>query len=362
MAGLVLLFGSVGICLGLYRFVAFWMVAPQGAVRAVFYEVKKSSSPMGIAHDLERLGIITNARMFYWYGRMTGKLNRFKAGDYRFMTNMKPDGVISVIMSGISYGYPITIPEGYTLEQIAMVIDRARPGAKQEFLSLCRDFQFISSFVTAGILSAAPPTLEGFLFPETYLMTRKTPLSDLIHQMVRKYRSVMSPDRVQLAQSLGLTEYQLVTLASIVERETGDPSERPLVASVFHNRLKKKMRLQSDPTVVYGLKDYNGNITKKDLLTRHPYNTYVVPGLPVGPISNPGREALLATLSPAKTEYLYFVSHNNGTHEFTSTYGDHQRAVSKFQLDPRAREGHSWRELDQKHREKSSQELPDSNQ
>jgi UPF0755 protein len=141
----------------------------------------------------------------------------------------------------------------------------------------------------------------------------------------------------------------------MIEKETGAPEERPLISSVFHNRLEKKMRLQSDPTTIYGIWDrYQGNLHKADLLERNEYNTYQIPGLPIGPISNPGKEALEAALYPAKSPFLYFVSHNDGTHEFTSPYQDHQAAVRRFQLDPKAKSGKSWRDLAKRHAPKKS--------
>ena len=344
-AGLILLFASAAIMNGLYHFVRFWMEAPQGPTLVVFYEVKPGMSPHQVSNELKQLGVITSAKMFYWYGRMTGKLAKFKAGDYRFTTSMKPDEVMNIIMSGISFGYPIVIPEGYNIEQIAAQIEKVRPGAGDRFKNLCEDETFINGL---GLFKSSPKRLEGFLFPDTYFMTRKTHIEDLIRQMVKNYRSVFSPELEAKAVAIGMTEFEVITLASIVERETGSPKERPMVASVFHNRLKKRMRLQSDPTVIYGLKNYQGNITKKDLLTPSPYNTYTLPGLPVGPIGNPGKESILAVLNPANTPFLYFVSHNDGTHEFTENYEKHRQAVGRFQLDRKAREGHSWRELNQK--------------
>jgi UPF0755 protein len=147
-----------------------------------------------------------------------------------------------------------------------------------------------------------------------------------------------------------MPRHEHVTLASIVEKETGAPGERPMIASVFHNRLKKSMRLQSDPTIIYGILDQNGgepvkNITKQDIITTTPYNTYKIEALPVGPIANPGKESLLATLNPAESDNFYFVSRNDGTHIFTKTYEEHSQAVRTYQLDPKMREGKSWRDL-----------------
>lgn len=333
---------SVAVATVTYQFVKFWMgPAQSGPVKMIFHEVKQGEKPRLLAEQLEQEGIVSSARFFYWYGRLTGKNAKFKAGDYRFSTKMRPSEVMAIIMSGVSYGYPLTVPEGYSMAQIAELIENFRPGAGERFLKLCSDKKFI-----AGLgFNPVPVSLEGYLFPDTYLIGRKVPEAEIIKTMVRKYRSVFTPELSNRAQMLGMTEHQIVTLASIVEKETGARHERPLIASVFHNRLKKKMRLQSDPTVIYGVASYNGNITRKDLERYTPYNTYKINGLPIGPIANPGKDAILAALYPAESEFLYFVSHNNGTHEFTTNYDDHRKAVVKFQLDRKMREGRSWRDL-----------------
>jgi UPF0755 protein len=315
-----------------------------GPSKTVFYEVKVLSRPANVTRDLEQLGVISNARLFYWYGRITGKLAKFRAGDYRFTTAMRPDEVMNIILSGISHGIPLTVPEGFSYTQISELVEATHPGMGTRFKELCVDKKFIASL---GFVPA-PESLEGYLFPDTYLIGRQTPPEDVVRQMVRKYKGIFTPELARRAHEIGFSEHQAVTLASIVEKETGAKQERPLISSVFHNRLKKKMRLQTDPTVIYGIKNYRGNITRKDLETFTPYNTYKIAGLPPGPIANPGKEAIYAALYPAESAYLYFVSHNDGTHEFTSTYEDHQKAVRQFQIDPKAREGKSWRDMNKK--------------
>ncbi|MBI2604546.1 MAG: endolytic transglycosylase MltG [Deltaproteobacteria bacterium] len=342
IAGTLLLVISAAVVAVTYKLVHFWM-RPASSLpsRAVFYEVRKNESPQAIARDLERSGIVSNASLFYWYGRFTGKNQKIRAGDYRFTTAMRPDEVLTVLMSGISYGIPFTVPEGYNLDQIVSIIESIRPGSGTRFERLCRDPAFISS---VGI-SAPNKNLEGYLFPETYLIGRRMPEEEIIRQMVRRTLSLFTPELMERARQLGFNAHQIVTLASIIEKETGAPEERAMISSVFHNRLRRKMKLQSDPTAIYGKKDFDGNLRKADLRAASPYNTYVIPGLPIGPIANPGKDAILAALYPNPTPYLYFVSHNDGTHEFTSTYEEHMKAVSKFQLDRRAREGKSWRDL-----------------
>jgi UPF0755 protein len=191
-------------------------------------------------------------------------------------------------------------------------------------------------------------SLEGYLFPDTYQVTKFTNERKLLSAMVRKFESVWVQYEKELAPTK-FTRNQLITLASIVEKETGAPEERPLISSVFYNRMQKGMMLQTDPTVLYGKMNLSnkleGNISRSDLKTETIYNTYTIKGLPPGPISNPGIEAIKAALHPAQGEYLYFVSMNEGRHRFTKSYKDHLEAVRKFQMDPKAREGKSWRDL-----------------
>ena len=199
------------------------------------------------------------------------------------------------------------------------------------------------------------------MFPDTYNLTKYTPLRELIAAMVQKF--ILAYNNVEPMATVRMSRHEAVTLASVIEKETGAPDERPMIASVFHNRLHKGMRLQSDPTIIYGLWVASGvmkeNITKADIMSPTQYNTYYIAKLPVGPISNPGKDALLAALRPSNSDNLYFVSRNDGTHAFTKTYEDHQKAVRLFQLDPRAREGKSWRDLKAREKqEKASSTQP----
>jgi len=175
-------------------------------------------------------------------------------------------------------------------------------------------------------------TFEGYLFPDTYYFPKEAGVEKIISTMVERFRAVFVPEWRERAIQLGFTVNQIVTLASIIEKETGTPFERALISSVFHNRLKKKMRLESDPTVIYGIKDFNGNLTRKDLKTVTPYNTYQIRGLPAGPIANPGRASLEAALYPEDTSFIYFVAKKDSTHHFSTNLKDHNRAVRKYQL------------------------------
>jgi UPF0755 protein len=194
------------------------------------------------------------------------------------------------------------------------------------------------------------------LFPDTYGVTRSESAKDIIAKMVRRYHQIVDPSWPARARQIGFSMHEVVIFASIVEKETGAAWERPLISSVFHNRLKKRIRLQSDPTVIYGIKNYSGNITKADLRRKTPYNTYRIAGLPAGPISNPGKEALHAALYPKKSPYIYFVSRNDGTHVFSKTLKEHNRAVYKYQKLRKHRVGKSWRDLARKNKKENTKE------
>jgi UPF0755 protein len=204
------------------------------------------------------------------------------------------------------------------------VASRAGFANMDEFVRLCRDRTFIQS------LGIQADSLEGYLFPETYLFPRDTSTQDVIKAMAARFFKVWDK-YADMARGHELSRHQIITLASIVEKETGAPQERPMIAAVFLNRLKKKMRLETDPTVIYGIPDFDGNLTKKHLQTPTPYNTYVIDGLPPGPIANPGEDSIKAVLQPANTDYLFFVSKNDGTHQFSRTLKEHNQAVSQYQ-------------------------------
>jgi UPF0755 protein len=337
LVGIAILF--VGI--GFFFRTALQAYQPKNTERVVI-EIDRGRTAPSIARQLEAMQIIRNQTIFLYYGKLTGAWSAIKAGEYELSPSMSPAQIFSVFASGVSLSRPFLIREGQNIFEVAEVVESKGFGSKEAFLKLARDPKFI------GDLDLTPPpkSLEGYLFPDTYHFPKKTTQSEILRAMVKRFLSAWGPNEEQKALELGLSRDQVITLASIVEKETGAPEERPIIAGVFHNRLKKKMRLQSDPTTIYGVWDrYRGNLHKSDLLATNPYNTYTIPGLPAGPISNPGAEAIHATLNPSIHHYLYFVSKNDGTHEFTATYSEHEKAVARFQLDRKAREGKSWRSL-----------------
>ncbi len=312
---------------------------------AVLFEVGDGETLGGVAKDLYEQQLISNRLLFEYYAKVLGQANKLKVGEYQITVEMSPAEILKLITSGKSFARTITVSEGLNIFEIASLLERSGLGSKVKFLGFVRDPSFASQVMGFGV-----PSLEGYLFPETYAVTKYMDERALIELMVRRFREVWAtlPDS-PIRKSFNI--HQIVTLASIIEKETGAEEERPLISSVFHNRLQKRMRLQTDPTILYGLALQSGrivaNIKREHLSQKTSYNTYVISGLPPGPIANPGREALEATLAPADSKFLYFVSRNNGTHVFSETYEAHSKAVRDFQMNPKARKGRSWRELKQ---------------
>lgn len=288
------------------------------------FTVKEGSSLKEVAGDLEKRGLITNKTLFVLWTRVKGFGKDIRAGEYSLSPAMPPVQLIEILRKGIGILYPITIPEGFTRDQIAEVLAAKGMADKKEFLKLTEDQALLRQYGISG------PSFEGYLFPDTYHFSKGAPTSAVLDAMVKRFRQAVAP-LTEKARGSGMTLEEVVTLASIVEKETGRPEERPLIASVFLNRLRLGMRLESDPTVIYGIENFDGDLKKKNLAEKTPYNTYVIYGLTPGPIANPGLEALQAVVDPAKSDYLYFVSRNDGSHHFSRTLAEHNRAVEIYQ-------------------------------
>lgn len=286
--------------------------------------IPKGSSLRRIKQILGEQGVIRDDIRFLILARLVKEGKRLKAGEFQVPQGLTPLEVLRFLESAKPVQYRITVPEGWTMEQVAQIFARDKWVDPEKFLHLCRDKAFILS------LGIKADSLEGYLFPETYTLVRgEVNEKSLITSMTHRFFTVW--DGLNKSEDIPLPRHQLVTLASIVEKETGSAGERTQIAGVFYNRLNKGMRLQSDPTTIYGLKNFNGNLTRADLNKATPYNTYVIPALPPGPICNPGRAALEAVLHPAEVPYYYFVSKNDGSHLFSKTLKEHNRAVYKFQ-------------------------------
>jgi UPF0755 protein len=298
----------------------------QGAEQ--FVEIPQGAGPAGIARRLAQAGVVRNTLAFRIAVWVTGEGRRLQAGEYRFDHPVSARQVVEKIARGEVYLRPLTFPEGLTMRQMAELYEQKGFGTAAEFLAAARNVSLVSA------IDPAAEDLEGYLFPDTYALPRRATADQLVARMVAGFQKALTPQVRQNASARGLDVRQLVTLASIVEKETGTASARPLVAAVYSNRLKIGMGLQCDPTVIYALERagrYNGNLTRENLLFDSPYNTYRYPGLPPGPIANPGRGSLEAAASPAAVPYLYFVSRNDGTHAFATTLEEHNRNVEEFQ-------------------------------
>ncbi|MCC6932757.1 MAG: endolytic transglycosylase MltG [Deltaproteobacteria bacterium] len=283
-----------------------------------------------IAIRMEDSQLIRRWWALYYLARMKGdtietQLRKIPAGEYQISSSMTPARILETLLSGNVIYYTFTIPEGANIKEIAAIVEKSTLATAAEIL---KGATTSSTIQNLGILSSS---LEGYLFPDTYKFTKPITSEKILQRLVDRTKAKLTPEVRKRAADLNLSINQLLTLASIVEKETADPKERPLIASVFSNRLRLAMPLQSDPTVIYGIPDFNGNLTKLHLKTPNPYNTYLTKGLPPTPICNPGLEAIEAVLNPSESEFLYFVAKNDSTHHFSTSYKEHREAVNRYQ-------------------------------
>jgi UPF0755 protein len=306
------------------------LLIPSGNSRLpIVVEFQQGVSFYRIAKTLREKGVIRDQGAFTLLARLRGSTKRVKAGEYEFDTSMTAFDVIERLEKGIVVRHFVTIPEGYNIREIGELLEKKGLSQKGRFMAKACERGFLSS------IGIDADTAEGYLFPDTYSFTKGMTEEAMIKNMVSRFREVFTDELKRRAGDVGLSLKDLVTLASVVEKETGISTERPVIARVFLNRLNEGIPLQSDPTVIYGIKDFNGNLTKDDLLTETPYNTYLKRGLPPGPISNPGIDSIKAVLYPEDAPYLYFVSKNDGTHYFSRTLSEHNRAVRLYQVNNR---------------------------
>ncbi|WP_028585629.1 endolytic transglycosylase MltG [Desulfogranum mediterraneum] len=310
--------------LGLGGWLGSYLLSSSAGSGVVRVEIPQGAGVREIGEILQEQGLLNGDLRFLLLVRFAGLTTRLRAGEYAIPHGLTPLGVLRVLEQGRVVYHPVTIPEGLTVRQLAEIYGQGGWADPERLVALAADPLFARS------LGVAQAGLEGYLFPDTYFLAKGTvDEAALLKMMVNRFFQVA--DTLPALEESGLELHQLLTLASIIEKETGAAHERPLIARVFLNRLKRKMRLQSDPTVIYAIPAFNGNLTRADLRRPTPYNTYVIKGLPPGPICNPGREAILAVLRPASSNALYFVSKNDGTHVFSSSLKAHNRAVKIFQ-------------------------------
>ncbi len=281
-----------------------------------------------ISNLLELHGIIRSALIFTWYVRLQDEVFSLKAGEYHFDNPLALADVAAKLHKGEIHHYPVTIPEGFSMNEIIELLHRSGFGSEVLFRELMQNTEMVAD------LDPVAKNLEGYLFPDTYFFTRNLREEKIVRLMVSNFRRIWTQQRMEQTQELKLTIREVLTLASLIEKETGLDEERAAISAVFHNRLNRGMKLACDPTVIYAvkrIKAYDGVIHQSDLRLDSPYNTYLYSGLPPGPIASPGLGSIDAALYPADVEYLYFVSRNDGRHIFSTNYRTHQSAVRQFQ-------------------------------
>jgi UPF0755 protein len=301
------------------------------------FSIKAGEGFASINYRLHKEGFITSPRLFHHYTKYQNALNKFKAGTYEISQGEHMGQILDGLVNGTPILTRVTFAEGKNMFEFGKILEAQGITSYQDFITECRNSDKIK------MLGVEAPSLEGYLFPETYKFAPNTPAKQVVEAMVRLFREKTAS--IDFSQSF-LSPHETITLASIVEKETGAKWERPIIAGVYLNRLKRKMRLQADPTTIYGIwENFDGNLQKKHLLEVTEYNTYKMNGLPKGPIANPSLEAIKAVLNPAEHNYIFFVSKNDGTHIFTESYKDHLKAVDEWQKNPANRKGKSWRDL-----------------
>lgn len=322
---LLVLFAIVGGVAAAYAFVALLETPGPPLPAPVRIDVAVGEPFRATARKLEAAGLVRSALALTLWTRWKGFDRQIQHGAYQFTEPAPPTALVEKMRSGEAMVLRVTLPEGGTARDLALALERAGLGESAKFVALAHDATFTQSLGVAGT------SLEGYLFPDTYSFSPLDTPEKILGAFVARFHQVFTAEMVADAEKQGFSAHQIVTLASVVEKETGREEERPLVSAVFRNRLRLGMPLQADPTVIYGIEQFNGNLTRKDLETATPYNTYTAAGLPPGPIANPGRPSLVAALHPADVPYLYFVAGEDGSHVFNTSLAEHNRAVNRYQ-------------------------------
>ncbi|HRV34356.1 MAG TPA: endolytic transglycosylase MltG [Desulfomonilia bacterium] len=301
-----------------------FITTPSNPPESLLMEIKPGTSAWEISRQLEEKGVITDSLMFMAIATGTGKVTHLQAGTYVFEGRHYPLDIMHILFKGRTLKYRITIPEGSTIFDIASIVAETGLLSREEFFNSAQDPE------TTAFFGIDAPSMEGFLYPDTYYLAPHMTPREIMGKMVERFHEVFTGDMLRRAQELDMSVVQVVILASIIEKEAVLSREMPIISSVFHNRLKCGMRLQSDPTAIYGIDGFRRRISSKDLKRDTPYNTYRYGGLPPGPICNPGVKAISVALWPADTKYLFFVSQGNGTHYFSRSHTEHRDAIRKM--------------------------------
>src|SRR5881296_3070176 len=313
---------------GALGFLAYEVVTPADRLEAesLVVEVPAHDGVLDIANRLQRADAIRSRAGFVLLTMARGSSRSLKAGEYELERGATTLDVLTLIESGRVKQHPLLHPEGATVTELARALEADRLAAARDVLRLSTDAAFLKT------LSIEASSLEGYLFPDTYQLVRGMTTEEILTRMVQRMRSKLGPDIAARAKARGLTVHQLLTLASIIEREAVDREEMRTISAVFWNRLNVDMPLQADPTVQYAAGKERRTLTRADLRIDHPYNTYRNPGLPPGPIASPGLAAIEAALDPAPVKYLYFVAMDDTHHHFSATIAEHNAAVARYRL------------------------------
>ena len=298
-----------------------FITTPSSPPRSLLVEISPGTSAWEISRQLEAKGIITDASMFMIIATLTGKVTHLQAGTYVFEGRHYPMDIMHILFKGRTLKYRVTIPEGCTIFDVASIVAETGLLTREEFFLSAQDPE------TTAFFGIDVPSMEGFLYPDTYYLAPHMTPKEIMGKMVDRFHEVFTNDMLRRAHELDMSVAQVVTLASIIAYEAVMSSEKPIISSVFHNRLKRKMRLQSDPTAVYGIDGFRRKILSRDLKRDTPYNTYLYGGLPPGPICNPGVKSIRAALWPSDTKYLFFVSKGNGSHYLSRSLSEHTNAI-----------------------------------
>ena len=304
-------------------------IGGHGAEAAPLVRIPKGSSMAAAADSLENAGVIGSRRLFRLFAKTTGRSRAIKPGTYEFAKHSSYSGVLDALVSGKGVMRTVTVPEGNDVRDIAPLVAKA--------LSVPEDSVRVAVADTAWRrrLNVPAPTLEGYLFPATYAFADGTSARDAVVEMLERFEAAWKPEWDARLQDLSISRHDAITMASIVEKEARKPEERPVIAAVYWNRVKKGMLLQADPTVQYALPTHVDRVLFKDLEIESKYNTYKYAGLPPGPIASPGEASIVAALNPASVPYLYFVAHPDGHHEFRTTFEEHSRAIAAIKREQR---------------------------
>jgi len=305
--------------------------SPTDVHQPISINIEKGASFKQIAKKLYDAHLIDHLKYFNYLARLLKADTRIQSGTYTLSPCMSPHYILNQLIAGNVALTRVVFPEGYTIALMSEILEQSEIISKEEFVSYVNNPEIVRA------LGIEADSLEGYLFPDTYYFEKHSRPERVVKTMMKKFWQVFDQTLCKRAEEIGFSIHETVTFASIVEKETGQAHERPKIASVFHNRLKRNMRLESDPTVIYGIPNFDGNLTRTHLKLTTPYNTYRIKGLPRGPIANPGENAIRAALYPESTNYLYFVSKQDGTHHFSTNLKAHNRAVDTYQRKKSAR-------------------------